>query len=73
MPNDMDGFYENIDEYNPRKERKVLIVFDDMITGVISNRKLYPIATELFARARKLSISLFSLQINTPMYLTMLD
>ena len=27
----MDGIYKNIEEYNPNKKRKILIVFDDMI------------------------------------------
>ena len=29
--NDMQEVYKNIEEYNPSKKRKVLIVFDDMI------------------------------------------
>ena len=28
----MHDVYENIDDYNPYKENKILIVFDDMIT-----------------------------------------
>ena len=47
--------YENIEEYNPGKERKVLIVFEDMIGDLLSDKK---IATELLIRGRKLSISL---------------
>ena len=35
--NDMDNTYKNIEECNPRKKRKVLIVFDDMIADMISN------------------------------------
>ena len=49
--------YKNIDEYNPDKENKVLIVFDDMIVDMIHNKKLNSIVTELFTRGRKLSIS----------------
>ena len=37
--NDMQDVYKNIDEYNPDKERK-LIVFDDMIVDMINNEKL---------------------------------
>ena len=37
--NDMQDVYKNIDEYNPDKERK-LIVFDDMIIDMINNEKL---------------------------------
>ena len=38
--------YENIKEYNLEKQRKVLIVFDDMIVDMINNKKLNPIVTE---------------------------
>ena len=50
--------YKNIDEYNPDKENKILIVFDDMIADMIHNKKLNPIDTELFIRGTKLNISL---------------
>ena len=56
--NDMQDVYKNIDEYNTDKERKILIVFDDMIADMINNKKLNSIATELFIRSRKLNISL---------------
>ena len=46
------------EDYNPTKKRKVLIVFDDMIADVEENKKLNPIATELFLRGRKLNLSL---------------
>ena len=57
--NDMQDVYKNIDEYNTDKERKMLIVFDDMIADMINNKKLNSIVTELFIRGRKLNISLF--------------
>ena len=60
--NDMDDIYKNIEEYNPNKKRKILIVFDDMIADMVSNKKLNPIVTELFIRGRKLNISLFITQ-----------
>ena len=44
--------------YNPRKVRKVLVVFDVMISDLIQNKKLNPIVTELFVRGRQLNISL---------------
>ena len=47
----------NIDEYNVDKERKIFIVFDDMIADVINNKKLNSIVTELFIRDRELNIS----------------
>ena len=56
--NDMRDVYKNIDEYNLDKDNKNLIVFDDMIADMISNKKLNSIATELFIRGTKLNISL---------------
>ena len=50
--------YESIDEYNPDKGNKILIVFDDMIADMIHNKKLNSIVTELFIRGKKLHISL---------------
>ena len=52
--NDMHDIYKNIDNYNPDKENKILIVFDD----IIHNKKLNSVVTELFIRGRKLNISL---------------
>ena len=54
----MDHIYKNIEEYNRNKKRKILIVFDDMMTDMLSNKTLNPIVTESFIRGRKLSISL---------------
>ena len=56
--NDMQDVYKNIEDYNPIKKRKVLIIFDDMIADMINNNKLNPIVTELFIRRRKLNISI---------------
>ena len=56
--NDMHKVYKNIDNYNLDKENKILIVFDDMTTDMINNKKLNSIVTELFIRGRKLNISL---------------
>ena len=50
--------YKNIDEYNPNKENKMLIVFDDMIADLIHNKKPNSIITELFISGRILNISL---------------
>ena len=49
---------KSIDEYNSDKERKILIVFDDMIADMINNKNLNSVVTDLFIRDRKLSISL---------------
>ena len=54
----MHDIYKNINDYNPDKENKKLIVFDDMIADMINNKKLNSIVTELFIRGRKLNISL---------------
>ena len=35
----MDDIYKNIEEYNSNKKRKTLIVFDDMIADILSNKK----------------------------------
>ena len=57
--NDMHKVYRNIDNYNPDKENKILIiVFDDMIADIIKNKELNSIVKELFIRGRKLNISL---------------
>ena len=56
--NDIDDTYKNIEEYNPNKKRKILIIFDDLIADMFRNEKLNPIVTELFIRGRKLNISL---------------
>ena len=56
--NDIQHVYKNIEDYNPGKKRKILIVFDDMIADMINNKKLNPVVTELFIRGRKLNISI---------------
>ena len=56
--NDMLDVYRNMEDYNPVKKRKVLIVFDDIIADMINNTKLNSIVTELFIRGRKLNISI---------------
>ena len=54
----MADIYKNIEDYNPNKKRKILIVFDDLIADMHSNKKLNPIVTELFIRVIKINISL---------------
>ena len=51
----MQDVYKNINDYI---KNEILIIFDDMIAGMISNKKLNSIVTELFIRGRKLNISL---------------
>ena len=56
--NTMDDVYENIHDYNSNRKRKILIVFDDMIADIMTNKKFQSIIKELFIRCRKLNISL---------------
>ena len=51
----MDDIHKNIEEYNSNKKRNILIVFDDMIFDMLSNKKLNPIVTEVFIRGRNLN------------------
>ena len=52
------NIYKNIEEYNQNKKHKILIVFDDTMADMLSNKKLNLTVTELFIRGRKLNISL---------------
>ena len=54
----MDDVYENINDYNPSRKRKILIVFDGMIADIMTNKKFHAIIKELFIRCRKLNVSL---------------
>ena len=53
----VDDVYEDIDDYNPSRERKVIIVFDDMmIADIMTNKKIQTIIKELFIRCKKVNI-----------------
>ena len=76
--NTMDDVYENINDYNLSRKRKILIVFDDMIADIMTHKKFQSIIKELFIRCRKLNISLvfitqsyFSVPKNSTHYLIM--
>ena len=56
--NNMDDIYDDIEDYNKERKRKVLIVFDDMISHVMSSKKAQQVLKKLFIRCRKLNISL---------------
>ena len=56
--NTMDDIYGNINDYNSSRKRKILIIFDDMITDIMTNKRFQAIKKELFIRSRKLNISL---------------
>ena len=54
----MDDDYDNTDNYNQTRKRKIIIVFDGMIADIMSNKIFQTVVTELFIRCRKLNISL---------------
>ena len=54
----MDDIYQNIDNYNPNRKRKLLIVFHDMIADIKRNKKFQVMIKELFIRCRIVNISL---------------
>ena len=56
--NDIQDVYRNTHKYNIDKDRKISIVFDDMIADMINSKKLNSIITELLITGRKLNISL---------------
>ena len=56
--NTIDHVFSNIDYYNPKRKRRMLIVFDDMIADIMTNKKFQSIIKELFIRCRKLNISI---------------
>ena len=56
--NDVDNIYKNIGEHSPNRKWKILIIFDDMIADMLSNKKLNLLVKKLFIRGRKLNIFL---------------
>ena len=48
----MDDIYKNIEEYNPNKKQKILIVFNNVIAYILSNKKLNSMITELFIKEK---------------------
>ena len=48
----MDNVYDNINDYNASRKRKTLIIFDDMIADVMTNKKIQAIIKELSIRCR---------------------
>ena len=57
----MNGIYKSIEDYKPNKRRQILIVFDDMISDMLSDKKRNPIVTELYIRGKKNLIFLLRL------------
>ena len=56
--NDMNDVLEDINNYNKKRDKKVLIIFDDMIADIMRSEKFKAIVKELFIRCRKLNISI---------------
>ena len=56
--NTMDDVFSNIDDYNPKRKRRTLIAFDDMIADIMTNKNFQSIIKELFIRCKKLNISI---------------
>ena len=56
--NNIQSIYKDIVDYKPNKKRKLLIILDDMVSNMISNKKINSVVTELSIRSRKLNISL---------------
>ena len=56
--NDMNDVLEDINNFNKKRDKKVLIIFDDMIADIMRSEKFKAIVKELFIRCRKLNISI---------------
>ena len=56
--NNMNDVLEDINNYNKKRDKKVLISFDDMIADIMRSEKFKAIVKELFIRCRKLNISI---------------
>ena len=56
--NSMDDILPNIEDYNKKRRRKVLIIFDDMISDAMSDKRAQKILKDLFIGCRRLNISL---------------
>ena len=56
--NDMNYVLDDINNYNKNRDKKVLIIFDDMIADIIRSEKFKAIVKELFIRCRKINISI---------------
>ena len=55
---DMNDVLDDINNYNKNRDKKVLIVFDDMIADFEYNKNFKRIIKELFYRARKINVSI---------------
>ena len=55
---DMNGVLDDINNYNKNRDKKVLMIFDDMIADIMRSEKFKAIVKERFIRCRKLNISI---------------
>ena len=55
---DMNDVLKDINNYNKNRDKKVLIIFDDMIADIMRSEKFKAIVRELFIRCSKLNISI---------------
>ena len=55
---DMNDVLDDINDYNKNRDKKVLIVFDDMIADIEYNKNFKRIIKELFYKARKINVSI---------------
>ena len=60
----MDDVLDDINNYNKNRDKKVLIVFDDMIADIEYNKNVKQIIQELFFRSRKINVSIVFLLCN---------
>ena len=57
-PDNMNDVLDDINNYNKNRDKKVLIVFDDMIADIEYNTNFKGIIKELFYRAPKINVSI---------------
>ena len=71
--NTMDDVYDNINDYNSNRRRKILIVFDEMTADIMTNKRFQVVIKELFIRCRKSNISLVFITQSYFLFQKMLD
>ena len=67
----MDDIYKNIEEHNPNKKRKILVIFDDMIADMLSNKN--PLLTDCLSGVENYKFLLFLLHNLILLYQKLLD
>ena len=67
----MDDIYKNIEEHNPNKKHKILVIFDDMIADMLSNKN--PLLTDYLSGVENYTFLLFLLHNLILLYQKLLD